>query len=531
MSEDIRDVVSELVETYGIKILEDPDRLSQFLEDRCAQQAEESFRLTFALRCLLKSGWRSAAHAGRLTEDEYPLSCQLGFSREESQYVFDLINEVQAKLYGRQEELPPPEEELIAVPGNLKRISGGISNRPRGRSIRKNSLNNGLIMIAALVAITILFFQIGSQRTPVGDELRIAYFAPMSGPEAALSHLQLRAAQLAVERINLQGPIKGQYKLKVVGFDLPRDPKKAVAAVKRAMKDKSILVMMVGANNGSLSELAAAADEIEAPLVVTAKRPPDDELMSGNGPFLYAYSLTNDAAYRGKALSYFATQALKKKKFAVYYDPADAVKEKVSASVRKWARGFGAAVVAELPYRQNAGGHAVALKALAESGADVLILPASGKEAAKILAAAAETGLSIPILGEDYTEDLYDSAGAALKGSWWINEVSSLDPAIRSVLKDYRSLYNENCPPENVAAAILAYDGLQWVAAALRGSPGFRGEAIRHTLLATQNLPLAHATLTIDPRSHLPLNKAMAVVYCANDKGIFQRRIRPGSSD
>ena len=111
MSEDIRDVVSELVETYGIKILEDPDRLSQFLEDRCAQQAEESFRLTFALRRLLKSGWRPAAHAGRLTEEEYPLSCQLGFSREESQYVFELINEVQAKLYGRQEELPLPHRQ------------------------------------------------------------------------------------------------------------------------------------------------------------------------------------------------------------------------------------------------------------------------------------------------------------------------------------------------------------------------------------------------------------------------------------
>ena len=50
MSENIRDVLSDLIDSYGINILEDPDRLSQFLEDRCAREAEEAFHLTFALR-------------------------------------------------------------------------------------------------------------------------------------------------------------------------------------------------------------------------------------------------------------------------------------------------------------------------------------------------------------------------------------------------------------------------------------------------------------------------------------------------
>ena len=53
MSENIRDVLSDLIDSYGINILEDPDRLSQFLEDRCAREAEEAFHLTFALRYLL----------------------------------------------------------------------------------------------------------------------------------------------------------------------------------------------------------------------------------------------------------------------------------------------------------------------------------------------------------------------------------------------------------------------------------------------------------------------------------------------
>ena len=75
-------------------------------------------------------------------------------------------------------------------------------------------------------------------------------------------------------------------------------------------------------------------------------------------------------------------------------------------------------------------------------------------------------------------------------------------------------------------SAILAYDGIRWISNALYQASGYRGEAIRHALLATLNFPAVHATLTIDPRTHGPYNKAMAVVYCPNEKGIFQRRIR-----
>lgn len=527
MSENIRDVLSELIDSYGISILEDPDRLSQFLEDRCAPQAEEAFHLTFALRYLLKCGWRASASGAALEEGQEERLCQqLGFTPDQSRNVMTLINEAVAGRYEAASE--PEEESFVATPGNLRRISGGISNRPRTMRIRKKSLYNGVILIASLLVLGVLFFQIGSQRTPVGDELRIAFFAPMSGPEARLSHVQLRAAQLAVERINLQGPLRGEYKLKVVGFDLPKDPEKALAAVKNAMRDKSFLVMMLGANNGNVAGFASLAEAIEAPLVITAPTPPgEEELMDGTLPYLYTFSLVNDARARGKVLSYFATQALHKKQIALYYDSSDKLSEEVYASARKWALGFGAKTVAELSYNgRKDGSHAAAMKAISESGADLLVIPGTGGDSARIITEARAAGFQETILGEGYTDKTHAEAGAALKGSWWVNEVTALDPPIRSVLKEYRSLYNENCPAEDVMAAILAYDGVRWIAAALQSAPGFRGEAIRHTLLATKNLSLTHATLTIDPRSHMPLNKAAAVVYCASDKGIFQRRIR-----
>lgn len=524
MPDDVRDILVEIIDNYGIKILEDPDRLAQFLEDRSSLRPEETFHLTFALRFLLKCGWRPTRREYMKEDADYASSLvsQLGFTKGQADEVMDLIDWLMEMEYGGS-ETADEESAVVAVPGNLKKISGGVANRPRTMRIRKKSLYNGIILIVSLAVLATLFFQIGNQRTPAGDELRIAFFAPMSGPDARLSHVQLKAAQLAVERVNSRGLARGEYKLKVIGFDLPSDPKAAEQAVANVMSDKNMLVMVLGRAEPA-ETLAPLADKLEAPLVVASPEPLDGPLLDESSlPYLYSFSLVSDAATYGKTLSYFATQALHKKKIAFYYAPDDAVASAIYKSARKWAAGFGAEVVAELPYGRG-GGHYSAMRAFAESGADLLLLPGAGAYAGEILTQRAAAGFSADVLGDGYTDRLPQQAGRALSGSWWLNEVTALDPQISSVLREYRSLYNEDCKPGDVTAAILAYDAVMWIAAAFQSTPGFRGEAIRHTLLATRDLALAHMTLTIDPRTHMPLNKTSAVIYCEEDKGIFQRR-------
>ena len=84
--------------------------------------------------------------------------------------------------------------------------------------------------------------------------------------------MQLKAAQLAVERVNSRGLARGEYKLKVIGFDLPADPAAAERAVENVMKDKSMLVMVLGRASAAKT-LAPLADELEAPLVVASPNP------------------------------------------------------------------------------------------------------------------------------------------------------------------------------------------------------------------------------------------------------------------
>ncbi|MBR4400567.1 MAG: ABC transporter substrate-binding protein [Synergistes sp.] len=526
MTVDFSRIMAELTEEYGVSILEDPDRLSQLLENRCSQGADEVFHLTFALRELIRDGWSPASHDPFIGKKEKKrLRELLGFTEEQAEKTAEIINSALERDNGTRSA--QEHKDLVAVPGNLKPITGGVSSRPRHASRERKNLSGGIIIIAAVFFLMMLFFQIGRQRTPVGDELRVAYFAPMSGAEARSAHVRLRAAQLAVERVNSIEAIKGGYRLKVIGFDLPREPEEAEKAVETAMKDKSFLVMML-ADDNCAETVAKVAERLEVPLVIVSENPPlTEEMQAGAFPLLYSFSLANDTSYRGKMLSYFASQALLSKNVAYCYNISDPASREIFTSSSKWAEAFGMTVAAEIPFTgKDAKSRAQVAKAAAESSADVVIVTGLAADKSGMTASLRGAGFSGLILGEGYTEMIYKEAGSAAAGSWWINEVSSLDPAIRSVLKNYKRLYNEECPQEEVVSAILSYDGVMWIASALGKAPGFRGEAIRHTLLATMNLPLTHATLTIDPRTHTPLNKAMALVHCADGRGIFQRRIR-----
>ncbi len=526
LTEAIKKVLEKLTEEYGACILEDPDRLSQFLETRNPSDSAGNFRLTFALRYMIRSGWTVNSRITTKNEMYFrtKLSEHLGFSAEEAENILRIIRQVikEDRAYCRNEDT----EDLIARPGNLRRIAGGISNKPRTMWIRKKSFYNGIVLIVALMAIVVLFFQIGSQRNPVGDEFRIAFFAPMKGVAAQSSHNQLRAAQLAVEQINKQGGIRG-YMVKIVGYDLPQSLSEAEKSVRKAMEDKSILVMMTSASQERAGAMARIADEISVPLVITASDLGSDSLMKGDKPYLYAFRIANDTDARAKMLAYFAVQGLSKKDIAFLYDSHDETSIVLHEAAIRWVKIFGGRVTADIsgPLKDTSD-HTAAMGAIAHSGAEVLIVPGKKLDLRAIFRSAREAGFGSAIIAEGYRENMFSANDNTYSGSWWINEVSDLDPQIRSVLKDYRTLYNEDCPPGDVEPAILAYDGVRWIASSFYQASGYRGEAIRHALLSTRNFPAVHATVTIDPRTHGPLNKAMALVYCPNEKGIFQRRIR-----
>jgi branched-chain amino acid transport system substrate-binding protein len=514
--------LEDLIDLYGPAILEDPDRLSQFLEDRYGDYGE-SFRFTFALRALVKSGWTHNVRISAVKRDFYMdiLVRNLGFTASAAKDVLDALN---ALTFNEPEEEPETggERSVVAKPGNLKRIAGGIANKPRTIWLRERSLHNGLILILSLFALAVLFFQMSGQRSPVGDELRIAFLTRLSGASSEHGLNQLRAAQLAVEDVNKHGGVRG-YRLRVVGLDVPQRSAKANESLRSLLDDDSIIAMISGLGGKADETVSQIADEINVPLILTV--PPDLPAEESDKPPLYTFRIAADAGERSRTVAYFAIKELGNKKAAIFYN-ADSYRAVLENEYTvSWIKHFQGQVVADIGYSKKSGSDfTAAMTAVKESGAEVLILRGCGDKAASVISAARRAGFEGPAVGENYLSALDEED--KLAGSWWLNEVSILDPPIRSVMKEFKSLYNESCPEGDVHGAIMAYDSVLWIANALYNALGYRGEAIRHSLLATKNFPMTQATLTIDPRTHGPYNKAMSVIYCSKGKGIFQRRIR-----
>lgn len=524
MEDAVLQTLKELVGKYGLVVLRDPDRLAQFLEDMSPSTKECNFHITFALRYLLKTGWRpefrnTGKNSARYAEE---FKANLGFSHARAAEIIEII--IKAAAFGKTPEIHgKPGSRFEARRGSLRKISGGIHNAPRTMWIRKKTLYNGLVLVAVLFALATLFMQVGTQRNPVGNEYRIAYFAPMTGNYIQESLAAMRAAQLAVEVTNRQGGVRG-YKLKIVGYDTPVSPKAAAEYVRGVLKDRSILMMLSPMDEDVIAALASIADEQQVPLIASTEEIEASTLRGGRFS-LYSFHTANSVEDRIDIIMHFVSVEMSAKKIALCYNSGDANVKNTARYAADSARQAGMEVIYKISVFYNSV-ESGAFAKLAESGVDALILLGREKSAGRVLSLARDAGFTGSIITEARmgSDESYNEAEKF--GSWLISEMSEADPQVRSVMKEYRTLYNERCPSGDLTKAVLAYDSVRWIAQALYQAQGIRGEAVRHALLTTRNFPMTHATFSIDPRTHGPLNKAMALSYCSNGNIIFRKRIQ-----
>ena len=522
------DSIEKIAGEYGLVVFEDPDILFQFMESLNPEEKEENFRFVQSVRLLLKNGWKQDSLLTDEQIEEYRklISSELGYCKEEIDFVMELI--IYISELEEDESFIDEKGETVsfyASPGNLEKISGGIGNKPSTMWLRKKVLSNSAIYVISLIIIAILFLQIGMQREPVGNEYRIAFFDTLSGANSASGYNRLRAAQLAIEKINSQNSERG-YKFRIIGFDTPSDPEDAAEYVKNVMKDKTLLVMATGMNYPVAGKLAEVADIIETPLVITTENTVPDMMKKDNRPYLYSFSLSANSDVRGKNLAYFIVQGLNRKKVAVFYGANDSYNKLEHDSFLRWMKVFGGTINADIAFDPaNKKSHPLLMEAVKGNDSDLLVIIASDKAKDKIIKIARESGYKGAIVSENYRVTSSPELLSAYKNSWWLNEVTVLDPRVASLMRDYKNMYNEWCPQGDVKSAVLAHDGIHWLAYSIYKSHGYRGESVRHALLSTSELFLTHGKITMDPRTHEASDKAVSLIYCDGGPGSLQKRI------
>ena len=359
------------------------------------------------------------------------------------------------------------------------------------------------------------------------ETIRVGYLAGITGDFAAYGQPEVNAVKLAAEEINAKGGVLGK-KLEIVIYDYKSRPEDAVNAVRRLIDHDKVVAILGSASSGANIATAPLVNRAGIPQIGTLSTNPlvtVDEKGKVR-PFMFRICFIDP--YQGRLIGYFAAKELKKKKAAILYDVGSDYSQGLREYFTKSFTEYGGTIVADYGFR---GGQDMDFRAqltqIKATDAEILVLPNIGKDLALPIKQASELGMTdiIYVGGDGYGEFMVEIAGKALDGSYWMYHLARQDPAMKPFFDAYKAKYNDDC--QEFAIAVLAYDSLYWLADSITRAGTAEPKAIRDALEATKELKLHHATLTMDPKTHNPLDKDAVVLTVQDGKSVFFKKIRP----
>jgi branched-chain amino acid transport system substrate-binding protein len=359
-------------------------------------------------------------------------------------------------------------------------------------------------LIAALAALAACQQQASAPKT-----IKIGHEVALTGPNATWGESESRAVKMAVEKINAQGGVLGR-KLEIVAYDNRADRLEAVNVAKRLVEQDKVVAIIGPAQSGVANAVRETNNSAKVPLIATTATNPKVTVSDDGSVVPYTFRTCFIDPFQGTVAAQFASKDLNAKTAAVLYDVGDEYSQFLGKYfVETFQKGGGKILTSE-GFRSGELDFRAQLGKIKDANPDVLFVPTMQKEAALAAKQARDLGIKATLLGGDgwASPDLFDLAGPAIEGSYFVNIAAFEDPAIQDFIKEYRAKYKEEPVLPN---PVLAYDGILWLADAIKRAGTTEGPKLKEALEQTKDLQVLTGKLSIDPKSHNPLNKPAVI--------------------
>ena len=350
--------------------------------------------------------------------------------------------------------------------------------------------------------------------------IKIGFIAQMTGPDSYIGQAAKLALEDRIAEINEKGGIKG-YKIELITYDSRSEVPDAVAAAKRLMDQDHVSAIIGPEWSGAAIPIASIADASKTPVIATTasniKVTVDD---NGNvHPFMFRVCFIDP--YQGFAIADFAYKELGKRKAAFITDVSAAYSVGIQNYFEEHFTSLGGEVVAKEGYQANDQEFRAQISKVAESGADLLVVPtATYRDIALIAKQADALGLKIQYLGVDgwVADELLSMAGKELDGAYLSSGVTTESPEF----KDYNAAFEKKHGMKATVYAYYALDALYAIEYASNsvldqspsadpGSEAFR-LSLKSALETMKDVPAFTSKLTIEPDTHNPHNKPVVIL-------------------
>lgn len=316
-------------------------------------------------------------------------------------------------------------------------------------------------LVCVLLAVLTLISLTACQGGAAENEIYVGVLAPLTGDVAVYGNSVANSAKMAFDAINEAGGVAGK-KIKYEIVDEKGDPTEAVNAY-NLLKGKGVDFIFGDVTTKPTLAICemAAADGIP---MLTSTASHKDVTPYGDNIFRACYI----DPFQGQILANFASGTLGCKKVAIMYNVSDDYSNGIAVTFQQTAENLGMEVVAMEGYGASDVDFKTQLTTIKNSGAEAFLMPDYYSKSALVAGQCAEIGLTIPQLGPDGVDGVFDVVEkgnvSILNNIYFANHyfVGDPNPIIQNFVTSYTEKYNT--APNALSA--LGYDGANMIAKA-----------------------------------------------------------------
>jgi branched-chain amino acid transport system substrate-binding protein len=349
--------------------------------------------------------------------------------------------------------------------------------------------------------------------------IKIGNLVALTGPSATWGQSENNALMLAVDKINAAGGINGK-KIEIIAYDSRADKLEAVNVVKRMVEQDKVVAIIGPGQSGVANAVREVNNSAKVPLIATTATNPKVTVADDGSVVPYTFRVCFIDPFQGTVAGQFAIKDLKAKTAATLYDVGDEYSQFLSKYFVEAFEKGGGKITASEAFRSGELDFRAQLGKIKDGNPDVIFIPTMQKEAALAAKQARDLGIKATLIGGDGwgSPDIFDLAGPAIEDSYFVNLAAMEDPLIQDFLKEYRAKYNADPVLPN---PLMSYDAMLWLADAIKRAGTTEGTALRDALASTKDLQVLTGVLTLDPKTHNPLNKPAVIQQLKGGKFIY----------
>ena len=311
------------------------------------------------------------------------------------------------------------------------------------------------------------------------ETYKIGAILAMTGPGAYYGRVMSRGPLLAIEEINEKGGIDGMKLELVIEDHKSGQPKEGVSAINKLVNIDKVPFILTSYSAPTLAAYPIAAEH-KVLMLNGGGWSPD---LVGK-PYLFNNRMVGN--YLGQVIAEHVFRRGARKLAMIYRNDPSGIT--VRDHVRPFWEKLGGTIVAMEVHELGATDYAAQLAKIKAARPDAVATWSYGKDLGFIVKQARDVGITVPLVGIDWTPDGQAVAGTAMEGYEYASDYldpDSKEPWTARFIQDYKKKYAE--APDFYAANY--YEGVYILAELIKevkqkGGKPQSGDQLRQALLA-----------------------------------------------